>query len=151
MAMMYHTLLKMNNETDYKNYYINNYCNCGIYTHYGLRVNFKDSDFEHAFYASQSRREKDKSLFSRERAERIEWIKKALQDKNLTLYDGWDSKKKRYDPRRRVSLVTPDGYVVVIRLTKPNEGRFVTAFVIDNPDVLSKIQGGQISNLNNNK
>lgn len=150
MAMMYHTLLKMNNEMDYKNYYINNYCSCEIYTHYGLKVNFKNSDFEHAFYSSKSRRLKDKSLFSRERAERIAWIKKALQDKNLTLYDGWDSTKKRYDPRRRVSLVTPDGYVVVIRLIKPNEGRFVTAYVIDSPRVLSKIQGGPISHLNNN-
>ena len=45
---------------------------------------------------------------------RILWIKQVLQDNNIPIYQGHNSKTKS-DKSRRVSLLTPDGYVVVIR------------------------------------
>jgi len=71
----------------------------------------------HAFFKNASRRVKDTSIFSKERAKIITWIKQALQDENLILYEGWGSKKKRYDHNtRRLCLVTSDGYFIFIPL-----------------------------------
>jgi len=56
----------------------------------------------------------DEDAFSSQRAERIDWIKAALQDSNAELHVGREGKKKRYDRSHRVALVVGD-YVVVIR------------------------------------
>lgn len=144
MSSLYDELLILNSETDYKTYYINEYCNKENYTHDGLRVKFRPERFEHAFYESKSRKKKDKSIFSWDRATRMNWIKKALNDRSLTIYAGWDSSKKRYDHTRRVCLVTPDGYVIVLRLAGPNTAIFVTAYVIDDPEVEAKIKSSPI-------
>ena len=144
---MYHNLTILNNENEYRQFYINYYCNTDIITHYGIRVSFKPDQFEHAFFSSKLRHKKDKSIFNTERAKRITWVKKVLEDQNVPIYQGWDSKKKIHDATRRVALVTPDGYVVVIRFITKNHARFVTAYLIDNPSVLKKIQAGPLANL----
>lgn len=142
----YGSLTVLNTEAEYRQFFNEEYCNKVIFTHDGIEVKFRPEHFNHAFFKNASRRAKDKSLFSRERAERITWIKQALQDTNLTLYAGWDSKKKRYDHTRRVCLVTPDGYVVVLRIISDTNAVFNTAYLIDNPDVEAKIKGSPIWN-----
>lgn len=145
MNNYYSELLILSSEAEYKNYYIREYCNKELYTHDGLRVKFRPERFEHAFYKSRSRRRKDKSIFSWERAERMNWIKDVLMDKSITIYAGWDSKKKRYDATRRVCLVTSDDYMVILRFTKPGkELQFVTAYLIDDQNVKNKVMGSPI-------
>ncbi|MFP4216597.1 MAG: hypothetical protein ACLFVH_11760, partial [Phycisphaerae bacterium] len=51
----------------------------------------------------------------------------------------WDSKKRRYDLGRRVTLVMGN-YVVVIRLMGQMKARFVTAFVADSQRTLNRIK-----------
>ncbi|MER3125624.1 hypothetical protein ABQG68_09430 [Bacillus pumilus] len=133
-------------EQVYKKIYIEEYCSQKIISYDGYLINFPLSVFEHAFFKSTSRRSQDKAIFCYERAERILWIKKALQDDNLNYYAGWDSKKKRYDHSRRVTLVTPDNYVVVLRITDKLNKRatFVTAYVIDTPNNVQKIKASPI-------
>ncbi|QPA31640.1 hypothetical protein [Thermaerobacillus caldiproteolyticus] len=143
---LYSDLLILDSEADYKQYYIEEYCNKDIYTHDGIKVKFPPNQFEHSFFESANRRQKDKSIFSRERAERLSWIKKVLNDPSLQLYAGWDSKKRRYDHTRRVCLVTPDRYVVILRMINPRLASFVTAYVIDNDDNLAKIKASPIWN-----
>jgi len=81
-----------------------------------------------------------KDAFSSERAQRIDWIKYALEDPNAELYVGWDKKKKKHDPSHRVALVVND-YIVVIRIRNNKTAQFVTAYVADTPSTLAKIKG----------
>jgi hypothetical protein len=71
-------------------------------------------------------------VFSTKRAERIDWIKAALEDPHSERYEGWDKQRKRYDPSRRVTLVMGN-YVVVIALKGQQRADFVTAYVADTP------------------
>jgi len=81
-----------------------------------------------------------KDAFSSQRAERIDWIRAALQDPSAELHVGWDGKKKRYDRSHRMAIVVRD-YVVVIRLSGKQTAQFVTAYVADSPSTLAKIKG----------
>ena len=56
----------------------------------------------------------------------------ALEDPKSERYQGWDKKRKRYDPNRRVPLVMGN-YVVVIAIKKRGSADFVTAYVADTP------------------
>ena len=47
------------------------------------------------------------------------------------MYDGYDSKKKKHNPNKRVSVVKGN-YVVVIELQKQGHATFITAYVADN-------------------
>ena len=49
------------------------------------------------------------------------------------------NKRKRYDRRRRVALVTGD-YVVVIGISSKGKGRFITAFVADSGRTVQMIR-----------
>ena len=75
------------------------------------------------------------------RAERLLWIRAALQDPDSERYIGWDKSKKTYDKSRRVALVK-DNYVVIIVLTGELKADFVTAFVADSERTLSRIKSG---------
>lgn len=143
-ATQYGSLTVLATEVEYRQFFNEEYCSKVILTHDGIEVKFRPEHFDHAFFKNASRHARDKSIFSRERAERITWIKQALLDKSLTLYAGWDSRKKRYDHTRRVCLVTPNGYVVVLRITSKSTAVFNTAYLIDDPDVESKIKGSPI-------
>ena len=64
------------------------------------------------------------------RAERMDWMKAALQDPEAERYQGWDKSRKRYDKGRRVTIVM-GCYVVVIAITGANSADFITAYVAD--------------------
>ncbi len=139
--MPYPPLVKYNIETEYRKHYEAKYCakKSGIKTFDGIPVYFKKDRFNHAFHES-SKRDETKDIFSRQRAERIDWIAHALRDTLAELYIGWDNRLKRHDKRRRVCVVQGN-YVVVIRFNHPRtKAFFVTAFVTDTSATMQKIR-----------
>ncbi len=145
----YKELLILHTEAEYKSIYEEEYCKQDIFTHDGVLVKFYPERFEHAFFKSSSRRKADKSIFSFERAQRIRWIRDVLLDPTVPVFSGYDKNRKKYDSNRRVSLVTPDNYVVVIRLSSrnPNEAAFITAFICDDEEVVKKIKSSPLGSL----
>lgn len=91
-------------------------------------MKFYEDQFEHAFFESINHQKRDKSMFSIERAERIDWIKQVLENEKSELYIGWDRDKKRYNEQRRVSIISPENYVVVINMIKEDKAKFITAY-----------------------
>jgi len=126
--MSYPPLLRLQSENEYRLYFENNYCQKEIYTFDGIRVFFPKEAFNHAFFDSGNRRKKDKSVFSRNRAERLSWISVVLWDDSAELYFGWDNKRKCVDYNRRVTIVKRD-YVVIIKLRNKKKAFFITAFI----------------------
>lgn len=122
-------LLKLNSKEQYKDYFVKNYCNKKIYTFSGILVKFYEDQFEHAFYESANHQKIDKSIFSYERAERIEWIENVLKDRKTQLYIGWNRDKKKYNENRRVSIISPEDYVVILNIINENEEKFITAYL----------------------
>lgn len=112
---------------EYREHFYAVYCKEPIECFDGIKVRFRKSDFDHAFYES-SRRDGNKNIFSQCRAERIDWIKTALQDTESERYVGWDNTQKQYDRNRRVTIVMGN-YVVVIIITGEKKAVFKTAFV----------------------
>jgi len=121
-------LVEYNSVQEYRNYFEEVYCQGPIETHDGILVRFRKQQFDHAFFESIAGA-KD-SVFSNPRAQRVDWIKWTLENPNAELYVGWDNKRKRTTPNRRVAIVNDD-YVVIIRLGRGDRAEFVTAFVAD--------------------
>lgn len=103
------------------------YCIQPIITFDNVSVSFYEDMFDHAFFESDNRKKKDKSILSYNRLEKIYWIKVALRDPDAILKKGWDNQKKEYFKNRRVAIVK-DNYVVVIRFTGILKAKFLTAF-----------------------
>jgi len=135
--LAYPPLVKYGNPEDYRAHFERVYCQNTIPTFDGIQVRFRQNRFEHCFYES-TRRNKIKDQFSSLRAERIDWIKAALQDPNADLYVGWDSRRRRHDRTHRVAVVVND-YVVIIRLTGQQKSDFVTAYVADSQSTIARI------------
>jgi len=136
--MPYPPLVNYSSEEEYRRHFERIYCNGPVVTFDDIPVRFRKKDFDHAFF--ESRQAKD-DTFSIIRAERIDWIKAALQDPCSERYVGWDNKQKGYDRKRRVTLVM-ENYVVVIALTAAGAGIFITAFVADSEKTLKLIRQG---------
>jgi len=126
-------------ESEYQNHFEQVYCRGPVVTFDGIPIRFQKRNFSHAFFESVKRKD---DTFSRMRAERIDWIKAALQDPQSERYIGWDNKKKRHDGSRRVTVVMGN-YVVVIGLNRQrNKGRFIAAYVADSGRTIKKIRNG---------
>ena len=126
-------------EAEYRRHYETYYCHAVIQTFDGLRVFFPRQQFDDAFFESANRQARDKSVFSRQRAERIDWIGAGLQDRAAELYAGWDRNKKRIDRERRVTLIYGN-YVVVLKVNlKKSSATFITAYVAS-ASTLAKIR-----------
>ena len=139
---MPYQLVKNKSINEYKQIFISEYCNNqSITTFDNVIVKFYSEDFDHAFYRSSNWTVKDKSVFSTSRAEKILWIKEALNDGNAILKQGWDNKRKQANPTRRVAVVNRN-YIVVINIFN-NKARFITAYVAD-----SRALGKILSNPN---
>ena len=138
--MPYPPLLTFAAEHQFRAYFEDTYCRRPISTFDGIAVRFRKENFDHCCFES-SQRNKTKDTFSMPRAERLHWIALALQDRRADRFVGWDGKRKRYDRKRRVTLVMDD-FVVVIQLTKPGQARFVTCYVADSVATLTKIRKG---------
>jgi len=125
----YPPLVTYATEAEYRTHYEQSYCQGPLLTHDGISVRFRKGNFDHIFFES-SQRNATKDVFSQPRAERIDWIACVLQDASLPMYQGWDKKKKRYDPRRRV-VIAQGNYVVVIHMARPGCANHVTAYMAD--------------------
>lgn len=128
--MIYPPLLNLKSPDEYRKYFEDNYCKQKIYTFDKIRVLFPKGAFDHAFYSSSSRREQKKDVFSTERAERMLWIKAALEDVSAELYFGWDNKRKCVVTNRRVAIIVR-GYVVIIEMRSVDMAFFISAFISD--------------------
>lgn len=130
-------------EDEYYAHFCGVYCSNDdpIYTFDGIRVDFYPNHFKHAFRESANRVKGDKSVFSRKRAERVDWIKWALQNNDAELFQGWNKQKDCYDASRRVCIVIRN-YVVVIQIKEEKEAFFITAFVADTSRTLNQIRNG---------
>lgn len=120
-------------ESDYRSHFHRVYCQAPIMTFDGIPVRFRRNDFDHCMFES-SRRDGTKDRFSKERSERIDWIKATLESPDAELYQGWDKQRKRCDPDSRVAVVYEE-FVVVIRVKQAADGTrrasFVTAYLAD--------------------
>ena len=45
---------------------------------------------------------------------------------------GSNRDKKRYNKDRRVAIISPEDYVVIIRINSNNTAKFITAYYADN-------------------
>ena len=127
-------LLIFEAEREYLTYYREEYCRKGVVTFDGIRVYFRESRFSHAFYES-SNRDGRKDKFSKIRAQRMGWIRAMLESADSDLFQGWDNKRKRYDPGRRVCVVYGD-FVVILKIRLKKNGaltaEFITCYQADN-------------------
>lgn len=130
---MKYELSDLSSEDDYRQLYLKIYCRqeAPIFTFDGIRVKFFPERFDHAFFESKDWEKADKSIFSRERAERILWIKDTLEDPSARLICGWDKNAKQHRKENRVAVVK-DNYVVVIWIQNKTTAKFLTAYVADN-------------------
>ena len=118
-------------EEDLRKIWREEYCKQDVFTFDNVKVKFYEDMFDHAFFESADRVEKDKSVLSLNRLEKILWIKETLRDKDAILKKGWDTKNKVYFKDRRVAIVK-ENYVVVIQFTGLLKAKFITAYEKDN-------------------
>jgi hypothetical protein len=124
-------LVHYSTEQEYRDYYERCYCGVKISTFDGLRVYFPKQQFDDAFFESANRRARDKSVFSLARAERIDWIRAALEDPKAELYQGWDRDRKVIDRDRRITVVYGNYVVVLLVRRNRNSATFITAYVAE--------------------
>jgi len=127
-------LLHYDTLEEYRTHYENNYCRTPILTFDNIRIFFKKDCFKHAFFES-TKKDGTKDIFSKERAMRMNWIKKGLLSKETLLYQGWDKKNRTYSFGRRVTVVIDDFVVVIsLGLNRRGElkGEFITCYVATN-------------------
>lgn len=139
--MVYHKIkAHLKSEEDLREIWKTVYCNPErpILTFDGIKVNFNEFMFDHAFYESHERKKEDKSILSLNRLQKIYWIKDTLEDSEAILKMGWDKRKKSYSSLRRVAIVK-ESYIVIIQLINDNIARFITAFEIQEPENLRKV------------
>ena len=118
-------LVRYRHVHDYRAHYERVYCHGPVTTFDGIAVRFRKQQFDHCFYETVSGPD---DTFSSARAERIDWIRTALEDSSSDLYQGWDNQRKRISKSRRVAIVY-ENYVVIIRMIGGRRAAFVTAFV----------------------
>lgn len=129
-------------EDEYRAHYERVYCRGNIQTFDAVRVFFDAHTFGHSFYESTAR-DGNKDAFSRERAERIDWIKPTLAHPDADLFQGWVKTTKKHDATRRVAVVY-ENFVVVLNMGLKMNGslkaKFVTCYQADNS--IGKIRTG---------
>lgn len=117
-------------EAEMRKIWVHEYCQEEIETFDGVMVKFYADMFDHIFYESRDRIEKDKSILSLNRLEKMLWIKEVLQDSSAILKKGWNAKDKEYYKDRRVAIIR-NNYVVIIRFTGMLKAKLVTAYEKD--------------------
>lgn len=135
--------LKILEEEEYRAIWKDEYCDREkpIYTLDGIRVKFFEDQFDHAFFESDNWKEKDKSIFSLNRAVKMLWIKNVLQDPESLIKQGWNKATNSYLQDIRTAIIVRKSYLVVIKFQKENEAKFVTAYEI-NEEGFEKVMNG---------
>ncbi len=134
--MAYPSLVHYDSIDEYRCHFEKVYCSTPLKTFDGIMVRFRHRDFDHAFYETINFKD---DTFSKKRAERIDWIKCALEDPVSECYVGWDNKKKKYCRTRRVTIVMGN-YVVIIAIhNTSNVAEFITAYLADSMDKTGRL------------
>lgn len=135
-----HLIDEAKREAEMRKLWHDEYCVSEIETFDGVKVKFYDDMFDHCFYESANRVEKDKSILSLNRLEKMLWIKDTLLDGEAILKKGWDNYKKTHYTNRRVAVVKGN-YVVIIRFTGVLKAKLITAYekndienILESPD-----------------
>lgn len=128
-------------EPELRQLWSDTYCNAPVITFDEIEVKFYQNMFDHAFYESDNHKEKDKSLLSLNRCEKMLWIKDTLEDNSSIIKQGWINKTKSYDNTRRVALVKGN-YVVIIQIYARKKAKFITAYQIEDAGNLEKFKDG---------
>ena len=119
------------NEKECRNYYENVYCTNPVKTFDNIYVHFYPEAFDDAFFESKNHIARDKSIFSFKRAEKIDYIKYTLENVKDNIYFGLDRDRKKPRKDRRVAILTPENYVVIITVLSDTKAKFITAYPID--------------------
>ena len=125
-------LLHLTDQGAYHGHYIATCCSGSIVTHDGIPVYFDRPTFYHAFFETVVYPD---DTFSAERSQRMDWIRLTLEDATADRFQGWNKKKKAYEPHRRVEVVH-ENFVVILQMNKKKDGqlkaKFVTCYQADN-------------------
>jgi hypothetical protein len=113
---------------DYRAHYERFYCRGTITTADGIRVYFRPTTFDHAFFESPNRDGTKELAISMDRATRIDWIKATLENPRSSLLAGWNKVTKTYDHARRVAVVY-EQFVVVVSLSLKKDDSLKANFV----------------------
>lgn len=133
-------LRKFKSVDECRKYFEEKYCKEDLITFDNIAVRFYPEKFDDAFFESKNKKERDKSIFSIKRAERIDWIEYVLKSEEAELYVGWNRDKKTYRKDRRIAIISPENYVVIITLLKDNNAKFITAYLADSPNTAKLIR-----------
>lgn len=136
--MTYPALLKYTHEDEFRDHYFRVYCKGPLQTFDGISVRFNKSDYKHLCFQDDDH-DGVREAFAWNRAERLDWIKHALEDSNAILKFGWLTKKGQVLYDRRVALVQGN-YAVTIQFTGESEARIITAFLFAQDDVAKFLQ-----------
>ena len=137
-----HLIDEETREIEMRKIWKDEYCLSEIETFDGVKIKFYEDEFDHCFFESYNRKEKDKSILSLNRLEKMLWIKETLRDGTAILKKGWDSKAKEYFKDRRVAIVKGN-YILIIRFTGLLKARLVSAYekndienILESPDFI---------------
>lgn len=133
-------LKNFNSVDECRDYFEKKYCKEDLLTFDNILVRFYPEKFNDAFFESSNKQKRDKSVFSTKRAERIDWIEYVLKNPQAELYCGWDRDKKRINRDRRVAIISPEDYVVIVNMLSNKTARFITAYLADSPYTAKKIR-----------
>lgn len=137
-----HKMDEATREAELRQIWKNEYCDKTkpVSTHDGIEVSFYEDMFDHCFFESADWKEKDKSILSLNRLEKMLWIKATLKDETALMKQGWDKSKKKYVNNRRVNFVK-DGYIVVISINRSlTKARFITAFEFQDDENIEEVK-----------
>ena len=91
-------------------------------------INFKDLDL-----SSQEVIERFYSDISDRSVAEDDWIEYVLTNPYAEIHVGWDRENKTYSKDRRVAIITPENYVVIIRLNNNGTAKYITSYLADTP------------------
>ncbi|MCI9434526.1 MAG: hypothetical protein HFI86_04580 [Bacilli bacterium] len=130
-------------ENECRKYFEQFYCTNPVITFDGINVYFYPEKFDDAFFESKEHKKRDKSIFSIDRASKIDWIKYVLENPKAEIFEGWDRDKKIPRKDRRVAIISPENYMVVITILNNNKAKFITAYTVDGWDSILKIKASK--------
>ena len=117
-------LLNLESQGEYREHYIRTLVNGPpVITPDGVIVDFYEDKFDYAFWGRSSSWQKQKDIFSWERARHMDWIRPLLTDPNS------DMRRERGNDYRdfRLVLYYPDPYIVVTKCVKAGRETFKNA------------------------
>ena len=88
----YPPFLHYKSNQEYRKHFELVYCRGPVLTFDGIPVRFRKRDFDHAFFETVNNKD---DTFSVKRAQRMDWIKAALQDPGAERYMGMGQKKEK--------------------------------------------------------